>query len=552
MKIHTAYYSISIGDHPTAVDEEDEETTQQIMTDTEAITEEHRAKVANYVELIESKLNIEILVAVDNGSRAKGIHTPQSDCDVKCIWRYNKRSWHMASYHPKDFGADTMLEGVGKGTVFEDGMYDFSGWSVDKAIDLLTASNPSLIEWIYSPVVYVDKLGLLARFRALVEEAHNKISIYVHYVSMARTNFKTFIQGKKDVEYKKYVYVFQPLEMVLRLENMGEGGKLVEHSVPALHKEVQHLIPEEVNEEILEAIRLKQTMKGVKGPRLPKLDEWAEEQIDRMSKVVESLGKKKGATVTACSAISNYDKMRKEVKKLLDISGKAEREGRDEMNRANYLAAIFSVLQFLWVWTDPERNMRDMPTSITGLLAGIPDVPQVVQEEIKTVVDFKDTVEPGQELVEARKTIWDAMVPGVVKLARVVDPEFDESTMVPRDDSYEFVLSRAMEIKWLLESGEKMRKIPKKIFQPGAFEKEFGKKLRAFAGSLKMRYYMPILPKLNEWMRKMVEEHGEPVKQYSVKLQQIKEINALARFKDTIKKMGTEVVDQLREDYLWS
>ena len=44
---------------------------------------------------------------------------------------------------------------------------DINGWDIRKALKLLWRSNPGIVEWLQSPIVYVDKdAGRLRRTHA--------------------------------------------------------------------------------------------------------------------------------------------------------------------------------------------------------------------------------------------------------------------------------------------------------------------------------------------------------------------------------------------------
>jgi len=71
-------------------------------------------------------------------------------------------------------------------------------------------SNPTLLEWLRSPIVYRDDSVAMPRFRALSEAVFSNARGWHHYSSMAKKNFREHLQAD-EVRYKKYLYVLRPL-----------------------------------------------------------------------------------------------------------------------------------------------------------------------------------------------------------------------------------------------------------------------------------------------------------------------------------------------------
>lgn len=44
------------------------------------------------------------------------------------------------------------------------GMLDINGWDLKKALVLLRKSNPSLLEWLQSPVRYIESFSIAEQF----------------------------------------------------------------------------------------------------------------------------------------------------------------------------------------------------------------------------------------------------------------------------------------------------------------------------------------------------------------------------------------------------
>jgi len=90
------------------------------------------------------------------------------------------------------------------------GDLDINGWDLRKALGLMRESNPTLLEWLRSPVVYREDEAAMPRFRALSEAVFSNARGWHHYASMAKKNFREHLQAD-EVRYKKYLYVLRPL-----------------------------------------------------------------------------------------------------------------------------------------------------------------------------------------------------------------------------------------------------------------------------------------------------------------------------------------------------
>ena len=91
---------------------------------------------------IEKTENIRILHAVESGSRAWGFPSSDSDYDVRFIY-----------VRPPEF----YLKLEKTRDVIElpiNDMLDINGWDLKKTLQLLHSSNPTLFEWMSSPIVY--------------------------------------------------------------------------------------------------------------------------------------------------------------------------------------------------------------------------------------------------------------------------------------------------------------------------------------------------------------------------------------------------------------
>ena len=99
-------------------------------------------RISKDLREIKEQHHIKILYAVESGSRAWGFSSPDSDWDVRFIY-VHEPEWYFHIEEQKD----TIEQ------MFPDET-DMSGWDLKKTLRLFKSSNPSLFEWLNSPIIY--------------------------------------------------------------------------------------------------------------------------------------------------------------------------------------------------------------------------------------------------------------------------------------------------------------------------------------------------------------------------------------------------------------
>ena len=158
----------------------------------EAITRE--------IKRIEGEHGVSVLFAAESGSRAWGFESPDSDWDVRFIYVRPVEQYLRCS-EPRD----TIERSI------EADNLDLSGWDLLKACRLLRKSNPQLIEWLDSSIIYRDTCGVRLTFSSLALQHASLLAAGHHYLSMAKTNYKAYIEGADQVRLKKYLYAVRPI-----------------------------------------------------------------------------------------------------------------------------------------------------------------------------------------------------------------------------------------------------------------------------------------------------------------------------------------------------
>jgi uncharacterized protein len=166
------------------------------------------SRVNALLDQLESDRHVRVLFAVESGSRAWGFASPDSDYDVRFVY-VHQRDWYLSVEDGRD-----VLE-------VTDGDLDVSGWDLRKALRLMRRSNPALLEWLHSPLVYREDRSFTHELRALARQCMSEEKCFQHYFHMARGHWQKYLQGD-EVRLKKYLYVLRPV-LACRWLEQGRG-----------------------------------------------------------------------------------------------------------------------------------------------------------------------------------------------------------------------------------------------------------------------------------------------------------------------------------------
>lgn len=229
---------------------------------TEPLPDELRAEVMRRLAAIERDEGVRILLAVESGSRAWGFHSPDSDFDARFLY-VRREDDYLSLFAPRDV-IETPLEGV----------FDVNGWDLAKALRLIIKGNSVVHEWLASPLVYkqndrfVAALGPLSRaWRSTYADAH-------HYYGLLATQRGRHIEGREQVNLKKYFYAVRP---AIALQWLRERSEPPPMDLPGLLAGVTLPAAAHAALEELRAAKKASTEVGA-GPRIAALDAYIEEQ----------------------------------------------------------------------------------------------------------------------------------------------------------------------------------------------------------------------------------------------------------------------------------
>lgn len=155
-----------------------------------------KTKILEKLSEIERDKNIDILFAVESGSRAWGFESPDSDYDIRFVYKH-KKEWYLNLWDQKD-----TIE-----FMTDNDLLDGSGWELRKALKLLAKSNASFLGWLFSPIVYRSDERFLNEIKTLAHENFNPVSGFYHYHSMSKGFEETL--NTDEMTLKSFFYAIR-------------------------------------------------------------------------------------------------------------------------------------------------------------------------------------------------------------------------------------------------------------------------------------------------------------------------------------------------------
>lgn len=197
------------------------------------IPEEIRTEIMQRLHHAEREHGIKILLAIESGSRAWGFASPNSDYDVRFIYM-REPAWYQAVdlEERRDVIEYEIVDDI-----------DLNGWDLRKALRLFWKSNPTFVEWIKSPITYIEQGEFRAQALNMLSSIYAPIKGVYHYRSMAKTTQRTYLRDEL-VQLKKYFYALRPLLAARWLIKTGEAAPIEFEKLLALLEQEPTILAE--------------------------------------------------------------------------------------------------------------------------------------------------------------------------------------------------------------------------------------------------------------------------------------------------------------------
>lgn len=224
-----------------------------------------KSEILKRLKAAEAEHQVSILYACESGSRAWGFASPDSDYDVRFIYA-RPVDWYLS------FDVEQRRDVIEYPITDE---IDCGGWDVRKALYLFSRTNGALLEWLKSPIIYIE-CGLLADgLRTLETRAANRRALCYHYSHMARGNAREYLL-KDQARLKKYFYVLRPLLAIRYIEACDEPPPI------EFSRLVEAVAPDEIKPAIARLLELKENTSelGV-GPPIEEINAFIALELER-------------------------------------------------------------------------------------------------------------------------------------------------------------------------------------------------------------------------------------------------------------------------------
>lgn len=224
-----------------------------------------RDQIFEKLSAVESDHGVRVLYACESGSRAWNFASPDSDFDVRFIY-VRQPSWYLSFdvEHRRDVIELPIVDTI-----------DCNGWDVRKALYLFSRTNGALLEWLHSPIKYLERGSFAQDLRDLAPRTFNATALCYHYSHMARGNAREYL-FQDQVRLKKYFYVLRPL-LAIRFVESGRG-------VPPVSFEdlVEAVAPEAIRPSIASLLSLKRSTPELGlGEPVPEINSFIETELER-------------------------------------------------------------------------------------------------------------------------------------------------------------------------------------------------------------------------------------------------------------------------------
>jgi predicted nucleotidyltransferase len=211
----------------------------EIAHPTETVT---HVTIERVLTELERTHNVHIVFAVEAGSRALNLHSPDSDFDVRGLFvpanpslANLKRALGTHDAPPSDIVFFT-----------PDRMIDVSLWDVRKAVAMLTQGRTAMLEWARSPILYRTSDAWPSSLSAFTRDAGLRTATLRHYTGLLRSMMHHEGIGTPaadpafDASVASVTHAGATAMSKLR-QAIGRGQAL---EVEALAREVRHAVDE--------------------------------------------------------------------------------------------------------------------------------------------------------------------------------------------------------------------------------------------------------------------------------------------------------------------
>ncbi len=161
-----------------------------------------KKQIIKLVKGLEKEYDVEVLFCVESGSRAWGMESKDSDYDVRFVFYRKPEEYTLIN--PKGDVITASFNDKFERCDAEGCLIDVQGFDLIKFSKMLSSSNPTVIEWLNSDIVYFGERP--KKYIDFSKNLLNFMSLYYHYKSMGKQNYLKYIKPQNLATPKKYLY----------------------------------------------------------------------------------------------------------------------------------------------------------------------------------------------------------------------------------------------------------------------------------------------------------------------------------------------------------
>lgn len=231
-----------------------------------------KERILEEIKRLEEQHDIKICYVVESGSRAWGFPSKDSDYDVRFIY-VHRQEWYLSIDEKRDVIELPIND-----------LLDMNGWELRKALKLFRKSNPPLMEWLHSGIVYYQAFSLVDKMKAIQEKVFLPQSALYHYLNMAKGNYRDYLQGEQ-VKIKKYFYVLRPILACMWIEKYNSVPPILFQNL------IEDLLDEgEIKRNVLTLLNRKMSGEELSlEQKLPIINDFIEKEIFRLEEYTKLL-----------------------------------------------------------------------------------------------------------------------------------------------------------------------------------------------------------------------------------------------------------------------
>ncbi len=229
-----------------------------------------KERILEALKEVEQTYDVKVLFAVESGSRAWGFASPDSDYDVRFVY-VHKLNHYLRVDKTRDVIELPIADDL-----------DINGWDLKKAMKLMSTSNPTLYEWLDSPIVYMSTPEFEVLKHKRLDFYQQKPGLY-HYLNYAYNNYK-HNQKQDMIKVKQYFYVLRPI--------LACQWILSNQTPPPVPFEqlVETMLDEDMKDVVRQLIVLKtSSIESQWIKRLEHIDQYINNQLTTLKQIVNDL-----------------------------------------------------------------------------------------------------------------------------------------------------------------------------------------------------------------------------------------------------------------------